>query len=158
MAQPVRIITVCAGNICRSPAAEAAIREAAAETGLAVELDSAGIGPWHIGQPPNPRMQRAASSLGLGVSGRARQIEPADFDRFDLILAMDRQNLEDLRALAPDSSAEAKIHLFRTYDPNATDDEVPDPYYGADQGFVDVVRMVRAAARGLVASLERGSD
>jgi len=149
----VKILAVCAGNICRSPAAEAAIREAAAEAGVEIETDSAGTGAWHIGQPPHPEGVAAGARAGLIVEGRARKVTQADFDRFDIILAMDRANLRDLHELAPSREAQARTRLFRTYDPAATSDEVPDPWGGPDAGYDETVRIVRAAAAGLVSEI-----
>jgi protein-tyrosine phosphatase len=150
---PVRILAVCLGNICRSPAAEAAISEAAQEAGVVVEVESAGTGSWHVGEPPDPRMVQAAASVGLQIAGTARQVRPEDFSDFDLIVAMDRNNYDDIVALAPDGEAAAKVRMFRSYDPNATGLDVLDPYYGGTEGFHQVVAATRAAARGLVGSL-----
>ncbi len=149
-----RVLLVCLGNICRSPTAEAALREAAAQAGLPVEVDSAGTGAWHVGQPPNPPMVAAGERAGLTVHGRARQVATADFEDFDLIVAMDRTNLADLRRLARGPQDEAKLRLFRDYGPTPGLD-VPDPYGGPDEGFDDVVRITREAAAGLVAALQR---
>jgi protein-tyrosine phosphatase len=149
----MRILAVCAGNICRSPAAEAAILEAAAEAGIGVEADSAGTGSWHIGQPPHPDSVAAGARAGLDIDGRARKVTAADFDRFDIILAMDRANLRDLHELAPSREARAKARLFRTYDREADTDEVPDPWGGPEAGYDETVRIVRAAARGLIAEI-----
>jgi protein-tyrosine phosphatase len=153
----LRILAVCAGNICRSPAAEAAIREAAAEAGLEIEVDSAGTGSWHVGQPPHPEGIAAGARAGLRVDGRARRVTAVDFDRFDIILAMDRANLRDLFDLAPTREAQARTRLFRTYDPGAESDEVPDPWGGPEAGYDETVRIVRAAARGLVAEIVESS-
>jgi protein-tyrosine phosphatase len=150
---PVRILAVCLGNICRSPTAEAAIREAALRAGVAVEVEPAGTGPWHVGEPADPRMREAAATVGLTIDGTARQVNEADFEDFDLIVAMDSRNHADLVSVAPPGAID-RIRLFRTFDPDATDLDVPDPYYGGDQGFIDVVEMVRAAAAGLIGSLE----
>ncbi len=149
----MRILAVCAGNICRSPAAEAAIREAAAEAGVEVEADSAGTGAWHIGQPPHPEGVAAGARAGLDIQGRARKVTKTDFERFDIILAMDRSNLRDLHEMAPSREAQAKARLFRTYDAAATSDEVPDPWGGPEAGYDETVRIVRAAAQGLIAEL-----
>lgn len=149
----MRILAVCAGNICRSPAAEAAIREAADGAGIEVVTDSAGTGSWHIGQPPHPESVAAGTRAGLQIDGRARKVTAADFDRFDIILAMDRSNLRDLQELAPSLEAQAKARLFRTYDPRADSEEVPDPWGGPEEGYDETVRIVRDAARGLVAEL-----
>jgi len=153
----LRILAVCAGNICRSPAAEAALIEAAAEAGFAVEVDSAGTGSWHIGQPPHAESVAAGARGGLLIQGRARKVTASDFDRFEIIVAMDRANLRDLIALAPSKEAQAKVRLFRTYDPEATIDEVPDPWGGPDAGYEETIRIVRAAARGLVAEIAEHS-
>jgi protein-tyrosine phosphatase len=149
----MRILAVCAGNICRSPAAEAAIREAAKEAGIEIVTDSAGTGSWHIGQPPHPESVAAGARAGLSIDGRARKVTVSDFDRFDIILAMDRANLRDLQDLAPTLEAGARARLFRTYDPGADSDEVPDPWGGPEAGYDETVRIVRDAARGLVAEL-----
>lgn len=148
---------VCLGNICRSPTAEAALHEAADAAGVAVEVDSAGTAAYHVGQPPNPPMVAAADREGLAVSGTARQVVVEDFDRFDLIVAMDTANLADLQHLARDAEDRAKLRLFRDW----TDQPglgVPDPYSGPDEGFTEVVHIVRAAATGLVEALARGEN
>jgi protein-tyrosine phosphatase len=149
----LRILAVCAGNICRSPAAAAAIREAAEQVGLEIEVDSAGTGAWHVGQPPHPESVAAGARAGLAIDGRARRVTPADFDRFDIILAMDRANLRDLMGLAPSTESRAKVRLFRTYDLAASNDEIPDPWGGPPAGYEETVRIVRAAASGLVAQI-----
>lgn len=154
----MRILLVCLGNICRSPTAEAALREAAAEAGLDLEVDSAGTGDWHIGDPPDRRMTAAAARTGLTLAGRARQVTPDDFERFDLLLVMDRTNLDDVCALAPDEASKAKVKLFRSFDPSADGEEVPDPYYGGPDGFANVVEIVRAGARGVVTHLQSLQD
>lgn len=151
----MRVLAVCLGNICRSPAAEAAIGEAASNAGVDIEVDSAGTGAYHIGEPPDERMRRAAAEAGLSVAGRARRFEPADFDRFDLIVVMDRANLADVVAQAPDEDAAGRVRLFRSFDPTADDLDVPDPYYGGVEGFARVVDMVRRAAAGLIAEIDR---
>ncbi len=145
-----RILTVCLGNICRSPVAQAAIREAAAEAGLDVEVDSAGTGAYHVGNPPDERMVAAGRDAGLVVDGQARKVAAADLSSYDLVLAMDRENLHDLQALAEREGATATIRLFRTFDPDTDGDEVPDPYYGGDDGFRQVVAMTRPAAAGVM--------
>ena len=141
------LLFVCLGNICRSPTAEAVTRAKAAERGLDLTLDSAGTGRWHLGDAPDLRMQRAAAKAGYDLSGlRARQVEAADFARFDLILAMDRQNLADLAAMKP-KSCDVPVALFLPYGPTGRR-EVPDPYY--DGGFDRVVAMIETAADGLL--------
>ena len=146
----MRILAVCLGNICRSPAAAAAIKEAAHEAGVEVDVDSAGTGSWHIGQPPHPESVAAGARAGLRIDGRARRVTPLDFERYDVILAMDRSNLRDLADMAPSKALRAKLRLFRTYDPDSDEDEIPDPWGGPTEGYEETIRMVRAAAKGLV--------
>jgi protein-tyrosine phosphatase len=150
----MRILTVCLGNICRSPAAEAAIRAAAAEAALDVEVDSAGTGRYHIGDGPNPRSISAGAAVGLEVTGTARQVTLEDFESFDLIVAMDHDNLEDLRRMAPSEAARAKIHLFRDFDIDSAGEEVPDPYYGTEVDYRRMIEVILPAARGLIRHLE----
>src|SRR5689334_4300618 len=131
----MRILFVCMGNICRSPTAEGVMRHLLREAGLedAVEIDSAGTGGWHAGDPPDARATEAAARRGIALEGGARQVRAADFDDFDLIVAMDRENLGDLLALAPDEDAAEKVRLLREFDAasaDAADLDVPDPYYG----------------------------
>ena len=151
------MLAVCLGNICRSPAAEAAIVEAASNAGVDIEVESAGTGAYHVGEPPDERMRHAGNMAGLRISGRARQFDPADFDRFDLIVVMDRANLRDVLAVAPDDDTARRVLLFRSFDPDAHPDDldVPDPYYGGADGFGQVIDMVRRAAVGLVAEMRQ---
>jgi protein-tyrosine phosphatase len=146
----VRVLFVCLGNICRSPTAEGVMRRIVREEGLEdrIEIDSAGTGGWHVGAPPDARATQAAARRGTVLEGAARRFEQADFERFDLILAMDRENRRDLLALAPDDEARAKVRMFR-----ADGLDVPDPYYGGDDGFEEVLDLVEEAARGLVAEI-----
>jgi protein-tyrosine phosphatase len=153
----VRLLFVCMGNICRSPTAEGVMRRLLREQVLedAVEVDSAGTGDWHVGSPPDTRATAAARSRGIALAGAARVVAPGDFDDFDLILAADRRNLRDLRAAAP-AGARARLHLLREFDPGsagAPDLDVPDPYYGGDDGFEHVLDLVEAACRGLLDAL-----
>lgn len=153
--QPTRVLVVCLGNICRSPTAEAALREAVDEAGLGgrVEVDSAGTGTWHLGEPPDHRMVEAAAAHGLRLDGKARRITVEDFGRYDWILVMDRHNLADVRALAPDDEARARVRLYREFEEGADGEDVPDPYYGGTEGFARVVEIARAASRGVVREL-----
>jgi len=146
----MRVLTVCLGNICRSPAAEAAIRSAALEAGLDLEVDSAGTGRYHIGDGPNPRSIDAGAAVGLEVTGRARQVTLDDFDEFDLIVAMDHSNYQDLRRLAPTEVARQKVRLFRDFDTGSIGEEVPDPYYGTDVDYRNMIEVILPAAQGLV--------
>jgi protein-tyrosine phosphatase len=148
-----RILFVCLGNICRSPTAEGVMRRLAAEEGVEheIEIDSAGTGGWHVGAPPDARATEAAARRGITLEGAARRFDPrADFDRFDLILAMDADNMRDLLALAPDGEARGKVRMFL-----AGDRDVPDPYYGGDEGFEEVLDLVEEASRLLVDELRR---
>jgi len=153
----VRLLFVCMGNICRSPTAEGVMRGLLREQGLEdlVEVDSAGTGDWHAGDPPDRRATAAAQARGVRLEGAARQVTAADFEDFDLILAADRRNLRDLRPLLP-PEARAKLQLLREFDPasaGAPDLDVPDPYYGGDDGFEHVLDLVEAACRGLLDDL-----
>ncbi len=155
-----RILFVCLGNICRSPTAEGVMRHMLRERELAddVDVESAGTGGWHIGHPPDERAASAASRRGVVLESRAQRFIVEHFDDFDLILAMDRQNLADVRSVAPHADAKGKIALLREFDPEAVaagDLEVPDPYYGGDQGFEDVLDMVERACAGLIAEIRR---
>jgi protein-tyrosine phosphatase len=149
----MKILIVCSGNICRSPAAEAAIRKAAAGVGIDVEVDSAGTGSWNVGEPPHPESVAAGARFGLEITGRARKFNPIDFDRYDMILVMDKSNLSDLVDLSPTKEAQAKIRLFRTFDPDTDESEVPDPWGGPAEGYDETIRIVTAAAEGLVDTL-----
>lgn len=155
------VLTVCLGNICRSPTAEAAIREAAADAGFAVEVRSAGTGGWHVGARPDERMREAASAVDLVIDGAAEQVTAEHLAAADLVVAMDRQNLTDLERLAAAAGSDTPIRLFRAFDDDslAADDlEVPDPYYGGPEGFAHVVDLCRAAASGVVAYLRGDRD
>ena len=123
-----------------------------------VEVESAGTGSWHVGDPPDRRATAEARTRGIVMEGRARQFRAGDFDRVNLVVAMDVQNAADLRALAPDEAAAAKVRLLRDWDPEARDGDrsVPDPYYGGPDGFATVLDMVERACAGLVAELRAG--
>jgi len=155
MATRPAILFVCMGNICRSPLAEAAFRAVAADFGLEVEVDSAGTGGWHAGDAPDPRAQAEARRHGIDISDyRARQVVPADFRRFTHILALDADNLADLRAIAP-TDATASLGLLLDHAEGRAGESVIDPYYGDRDGFERTWRDVHAAAEGLGLALSR---
>lgn len=150
-----RVLFVCLGNICRSPTAEAVFRELLRREApeLAVEVDSAGTHAYHGGSPPDPRAIEAARRRGIDMSAlRARVVRAADFEQFDLVLAMDRDNLRQLRRLAPEPYRE-RVRLFLEYAPQLGRQEVPDPYYGGAAGFEEVLDLAEEAGRGLLAAL-----
>lgn len=148
-----RILFVCLGNICRSPTAEAVFRARAAQAGLDVRVDSAGTGAWHLGATPDARAMAAGLARGYDLSHiRARQVVAQDFDDFDLVLAMDQDNLATLRSRAPKPALE-RIHLFLSFDPHQSLAAVPDPYYGGEEGFEEVLDMIETASDGLIAQL-----
>lgn len=149
----LRILAVCAGNICRSPAAAAAIRASAERRGIDVEVDSAGTGSWNIGEPPNRQAVAAGARAGLEVTGRARKMIRADFDRYDVIVVMDRANLRDALSLTPSLEARAKVRLFRTYDDSSEDEEISDPYGRSDEVFDETIAVITSSAEGLIDSL-----
>ena len=152
----MRILFVCLGNICRSPSAEAVFRAIAAREApeLTLEVDSAGTAGYHIGDPADPRSQEAARRRGYDMSPlRARIVDGADFERFDLILAMDTNNLDVLRKRAPAVYRE-RVRLFLEFAPDCGLDEVPDPYYGGPSGFEQVLDLVEEASRGLLIHLK----
>jgi protein-tyrosine phosphatase len=159
MGEPVHsILFVCLGNICRSPLAEGVFGAVVARRGEAARyrLDSAGTGAWHLGSAPDPRSIAVAARHGVDIGGqKARKLDVGDYAAFDLILAMDRSNLDDIEALAP-AGGKARLDLFlRAATGEAR--EVPDPYYGGTSGFDDVYRMVLQASEALAETLARGS-
>jgi protein-tyrosine phosphatase len=153
------VLFVCLGNICRSPTAEGVLRHLAAKEAprLVLEIDSAGTADYHIGAAPDPRSQRAALKRGIDISGlQARQVVAEDFASFDLILAMDRENLRELQALRPRNSR-AALKLFLDYAPDLGLPDVPDPYYRDAAAFEEVLDLTTEAARRLLAALEEGA-
>ena len=151
----IRVLFVCMGNICRSPTAEAVFRRTVDKAGLndAIECDSAGTHDYHVGEPPDDRAIAAALRRGIDLSAlRARTVHASDFDAFDLILAMDEQNLRELRRRAP-AQRHSRIRLMMEFRPDASLREVPDPYYGGPQGFEQVLDLLEEAAEGLLQEL-----
>ena len=157
MAAPARVLFVCMGNICRSPTAEAVFRHAVVSAGLEQKIfvDSAGTHGYHLGHPPDRRTQLAAAHRGYDlVNLRARQVSGQDFVEFDYIVAMDLDNLSDLRRLAP-TQHRCKLSLFMEYSSARRGEEVPDPYYGGAQEFELVLDMAEDAAAGLLQHIKK---
>jgi protein-tyrosine phosphatase len=149
------VLFVCLGNICRSPLAEAAFRAEAVKAGLAVTIDSAGTGSWHAGNPPDPRAQATALEHGIDISRyRARQVVEEDFTRFGQIYALDSQNLQDLKRMAPRRTL-ARVGLLMDLVPGREGQAVIDPYYGDEHDFAEAWEDVSQAARHLVAKMLR---
>ena len=163
--RPYAVALVCLGNICRSPMAQVVLEDQLAVAGLAkaVTVSSAGTGDWHLGEPMDARAAAALRAEGYDPSRhRAKQVLGSWFETNDLLLAMDRANLADLRMLAPDSAAAARAVLFRAFDPElepaliatgGTEVDVPDPWWGGPDGFTEVLTMVRRTSAGLVRAL-----
>lgn len=157
MKNNVSVLFVCMGNICRSPTAEAVFRARVEEAGLVqhILMDSAGTHDYHIGDPPDTRTQHAAQQRGYDMSAlRGRQVEAADFSRFDYVLAMDRANLAILQRLCP-NDAEGHLGLFLEFASRHVQREVPDPYYGGTDGFERVLDMVEDASEGLLQHIRK---
>ena len=147
----MKVLFVCLGNICRSPTAEAVMQHVIRERGLPVETDSAGTAAWHVGKSPDSRSMAAAKRRGIDMSHlRARQVVEQDFHEFDFILAMDAQNYRDLKAVQPESGR-AKLSLFLHEYGDGQADEVPDPYYGGEDGFELVLDLLQTACDIFVA-------
>lgn len=162
--EPIRVCFVCLGNICRSPTAEAVMTHLVREAGLEgrIEVDSAGTGGWHVGDPPDDRAHAEARRRGIEMTSRARQLHVGDLAFFDLVVAMDHRNLGDIHDLSLEPAHRDKVVLLRSFDPASAsasmgsrpdDLDVPDPYYGGPDGFAHVFDLVEAACRGLLAHL-----
>lgn len=148
----INVLFVCLGNICRSPTAHGVFQQVVLDAGMAdqIHIDSAGTGDWHVGHGPDKRAVATAKSRGYDMSDLiARQVSAEDFGKFDYVLAMDKQNLADLQAMAPKDYG-GHVGLFLAFARHHAMDEVPDPYYGGDQGFEAVFEMVEDASRGLL--------
>lgn len=155
-----RLLFVCLGNICRSPAAEGVFLHLLAKEGLeeAFEVDSAGTGGWHVGKPADPRMRRAAARRGIHLPSRARQVERDDLLTFDRILTMDDENLAAMHQLARAVPATATIEPLMRYGRSFSWREVPDPYYGGARGFEQVLDLLEDACGGLLEALRDGAS
>lgn len=152
----VKVLFVCMGNICRSPLAHGLFEHRVEEAGLskAISIDSAGTHAYHVGNTPDPRSQQTAKRHGIDLSAqRARQVRESDFEQFDYVIAMDRDNHAILSAQCP-AEHRHKLKLFLEFAPQLSETEVPDPYYGGDSGFEHVYQLIDAAADGLMADIE----
>lgn len=160
-ARSYRVTVVCLGNICRSPIGEVVLRDRIERAGLSdVVVDSAGTGDWHLGYPADPRAQQTLAAAGYDIDHCSRQIDETWFEEIDLVLAMDSTNYADLQRLIARSGSDVELRMMRAFDPALAgiaaphpDLDVPDPYYGGADGFVDVLRMIETAADGLVLEL-----
>ncbi len=148
---PIRILFVCLGNICRSPLAEGIFRRDVRAAGLDIEIDSAGTGNWHVGRQADPRAIAVGKARGCEMTMIARQVKSYDFDEFDLIVAMDRDNHYDL--LRWPGAIPEKVRLARSFDPSADSLDVPDPYYDAEEGFERIADMLEAMSAGILREL-----
>lgn len=158
MSNKVSVLMVCMGNICRSPTAQGVLEAALAARGLShcVRVDSAGTHAYHVGEAPDRRARAAAENRGIDIhTQRARRVTVEDFERFDYVLAMDEENLQSLRQICPQGLTH-RLALFMDFAEGWDATEVPDPYYGAEDGFEAVLDMTEAAAQGLIAAIERG--
>ena len=152
----IRVCFVCLGNICRSPTAEGVMRRLVADEGLTewIKIESAGTAAYHVGELPDKRSRQAARRRNFALDSRARKFERDDFGIQNYVLAMDSENLGDLEALCVGSGFEGHLSLLRDFDPIApTGSEVPDPYYGGDAGFEEVIDLCEAACRGLIEAI-----
>lgn len=159
MSVTARLCFVCLGNICRSPTAAAVMQHLVDQSGLRnrIEIESAGTSGWHIGEPPDSRSVAEARRRGIPMTNHGQQFVSADFDRFDLVLAADYDNLAALTELAPAHIVRDKVRLLREFDPDSDGDlAVPDPYYGGENGFRDVFDLIEAACAGLLEELRAG--
>lgn len=151
------ILFVCLGNICRSPTAEGVFQHLMTEAGRKndILIDSAGTGAWHVGHPANSNSQATANHHGITLHSRSRLFSETDFDEFDLILAMDRSNLNDILSIDHSGAHAHKVKLFREFDPQPGDGEVPDPYHGGQQGFEEVYQICLRTSTAILNQMER---
>jgi protein-tyrosine phosphatase len=156
--EPIRVLFVCLGNICRSPLAEAVFRHLVRERGWTdrFEIDSAGTSGWHRGSPPDRRSAETARRRGIDLAGASRKVTAADLRRFDYVIAMDAENREALDVIRETSGGTAEVRQLREFEANADSLDVPDPYYGGPRGFEDVHDIVERACAGLLAHIAAG--
>lgn len=154
---PFKILFVCLGNICRSPTAEGIFQHLVNKRGLQpyFYIDSAGTSAWHIGEPANSKSRQTAEKHGVKLNSRGRKFNFDDLEEFDLILAMDQENLQNIRQPDSQNRFSEKVKLMREYDPNPGDHEVPDPYYGGMDGFQNVFDVLRRSCENLLDELEK---
>ncbi len=155
----MKLLFVCLGNICRSPSADGILRKKLAEHGLAdkVTVDSAGTGDWHIGKAPDERSQQAAIKRGYEISMlRARQVKAEDFSEFDYVLAMDNSNIDNMQEFKPQGVVRTEPELFlKRFGENSNVTEVPDPYYGGEEGFENVLDLIEAACDNMIIDIKQ---
>lgn len=152
----IKILTVCLGNICRSPIAEELLRQKCTDLGLGVHVDSAGTANYHVGSPPDKRMIRIAGKFGYDISQlKARQFSPSDFDNFDYILVMDESNKKNVLALSKYPNHRAKVHSYQDFAGINTPDFVPDPYYGEEDDFLHTFQIVERSAERIAQKLSK---
>lgn len=155
----MKILMVCLGNICRSPMADGLMRKKVKDNNLDVVVDSAGTGDWHIGDQPDPRMMETAKRNGVPIDElRGRQFKVEDFDAFDRIIVMDKSNFDNVRKLSRDEKDTQKIEMFLDLTHPGKDLEVPDPYFGGDEGFQDVFDMLDAGTDMILKELKESKD
>jgi len=145
-----RILFVCLGNICRSPAAEAIFQKIAEKAQLPVQVDSAGTSAWHAGEKADARMRRHAKERGYQITSLSRKFQASDFDDFDMIIAMDNNNYFDLKSLEQNIEHEKKIFRMSDFFNHSGYDYIPDPYYGGDAGFELVIDLLEKGSKGLI--------
>ncbi|NNJ92832.1 MAG: low molecular weight phosphotyrosine protein phosphatase [Gammaproteobacteria bacterium] len=153
----VKVLFVCMGNICRSPTAHGVFRKMVIDEDLSdlIEIDSAGTHAYHVGNPPDTRAQHTADVRGIDLSDlRARQARSEDFEMFDYVIAMDKDNYHSLKLISPKGKLD-RLYMFLDFAPTIRQREVPDPYYGGPEGFEKVFDMVDAASRGLLADIRQ---